>query len=153
MIPILFILFAAVGLSLSASPGCFQQSPPGGRHLHPTVFKECLDAIKEMVKYDKAHAPTLFSRKPGVGFTLPAIWVHRSCVVQISIPEDEEDSVSFFEIATEAGVVNGRCVARPPHFGGTIRVGPKEVINVSILGRPRRPTYLTPLDVTSDDTL
>ncbi|KAL9004749.1 MAG: hypothetical protein Q9188_002433 [Gyalolechia gomerana] len=59
----------------------------------------------------------MFSRKPGVGYRLPAHWVHRSCVVHVSIEEDEEDTVSFFEIAQEAGVVNGACVVRPPHLG------------------------------------
>lgn len=70
--------------------------------------------------------------------------------MQISIPEDEEDSVSFFELAKEAGVVNGACVAKPPHLGGTIRVGPRQVINVSILGRP--PRLLAPTTLIPDDT-
>lgn len=152
MISILLIIFTAIGLASSASPGCFQQSPPGEPQANPTVFVDCINPIKILVEYDKAHAPTLFSRKPGVGYQLPAYWVHRSCVVHVSIEEDKEDTVPFFEIAQEAGVVNGACVVRPPHLGGTIRVGPKQVMNVSILGVPRRYLPAINLNAVPDDT-
>ncbi len=48
--------------------------------------------------------------------------------------DEEQDTVSFYRIAVEAGVVNGACVAPPPHLGGTTRVGSKGVMNVSIFG-------------------
>lgn len=51
--------------------------------------------------------------------------------------DEEEDTVSFYKIAIEAGVVNGACVAPAPHLGGTTRVGPKGVMNISIFGIAR----------------
>ncbi|KAL8936482.1 MAG: hypothetical protein Q9211_004165 [Gyalolechia sp. 1 TL-2023] len=153
MIFILFVLCTVLGWAASSSPGCFQERPPGEPRANPTVFVDCMEPIKSLVEYDKAHAPTLFSRKPGVGYRLPVHWIHRSCVLHVSIPEDGEDRVSFFEIAQEAGVINAACVARPPHLGGTTRVGPKQIMNVSILGVPRRSFPPPRPHAIPDDTL
>lgn len=140
-------LFAAICWAGQVTAGCFQQRPPGGRQLHPTIFKDCLDGIKELVRYDKAYAPTLFRRTPGLGFKLPYHWTCRSCYIFLDLDSDEdEDSVSFYEIALEAGVVNGACVARPPHLGGASRVGPKRVINISLFGIARRDLSPRPIN-------
>lgn len=136
MIPILLVFVAALSWANGVTAGCFMQNPPSRPQLHPTIFKHCLDGIAELVKYDKAMAPTLFSRKPGLGFKLPYHLSSRSCVVLLDMhSDDDEDLLSFYEIGIEAGVLNGFCVARPPHLGGTYLVGPKQVMNVSLYGR------------------
>lgn len=154
MLPILFLLFAAIGWAKDGTAGCFRQAPPGERQIYPTIFKDCLEPIKNLVKYDKAYAPTLFSRKRGLGFKLPAHWISGSCVMLLDIcSDDEEDSETFYAIAVEAGILNGACVAQPPHFGGTNRVGPKQIMNISLFGlSPRGPTLpIVNLSTISDD--
>lgn len=143
MVRVLLILLAVVSWVNVATAGCFRQNPPGRPQLHPTTFIECLDIIKSLVKYDKAYAPTLFSRRPGQGFQLPRHWIIGSCMMTLDMhSDDDEDSVSFYKIGVEAGVVNGACVARPPHLGGTIPVGPNQVINVTLYGLARREQIL-----------
>ena len=51
---------------------------------------------------------------------------------------------SFMEIAITAGTLAAQCVARPPHLGGTDVVGPRGVMNVTILGRSPRPSIRLP---------
>lgn len=50
--------------------------------------------------------------------------------------DDAEDTLTFLDLATAAGTVNALCVARPPHFGGTLAVGARQVMNVSVFGSP-----------------
>ena len=42
--------------------------------------------------------------------------------------------MSFYDIATEVGIILLRCVMHPPHLGGTQYVGPKKVTNVTVFG-------------------
>ncbi|KAL8964855.1 MAG: hypothetical protein Q9197_006776 [Variospora fuerteventurae] len=141
---------AAISWAGIAHAGCFMYNPPGRPQPHPTIYKDCFDVIRDMVGHDKTHAPTLFSRKPDLGFKLPYSWKSRSCLLRLDMhSDDDEDSVPFFKIAVEAGVVNAACVAHPPHLGGTLPVGPKQVMNVSIYGLEpiRRSRY--PINVAS----
>lgn len=150
MIPINLILFAAISWGGNVTAECFLPSPPGRTPIHPTIFKDCLDGIKELVKYDKAYAPTLFRRTPGLGFKLPHHWTSRSCAIFLDLHSDEdEDLVSFYDIAVEAGVLNGACVAPPPHLGGTIAVGARGILNVSLFGRARREGLQEPVNLTT----
>ena len=154
MILILFIVFAAIGWATDYRVGCYNQSPPGQRQIYPTKFVDCAEPIKNLVKYDKAHAPTLFSRKRGLGYKLPAQWVSRSCAIFLDArSDDDEDYATFYDIAIEAGVINAACVANPPHLGGTNRVGPKKIMNISIFGLRQRGPFLpiTNLSAISDD--
>lgn len=140
MLFVLFLVITAIHWTCAAAVICWRQNPPGGRQLHPTVFKHCSDAIKELAKLDKAYAPIAFSRRPGVGYQVPQRWVSRSCFIDLDMhSDDDEDSVSFMDIAIEAGTLAAACVAQPPHLGGTSFVGPKQVMNITILGlAPKR---------------
>lgn len=48
--------------------------------------------------------------------------------------DEDEDILSFLELGTAAGMVNIVCVAKPPHYGGTVSVGRKRVMNVTLYG-------------------
>ena len=109
-----------------------------------------------MVQTGKPKAPITFSRKAGLGYKVPDYWTVGNCALTIDMHSDEDiDTMSFFDIAIEAGVVNARCVARPPHFGGTHIVGPRKVMNVTLLGFARglvRPLVNRPALVNISET-
>ncbi|KAL8752334.1 MAG: hypothetical protein Q9199_005822 [Rusavskia elegans] len=138
MISILLLVLVAVnwaGAVGEARVGCWKQNPSPGRQHFTTIYKHCYEGIKDLAKLDKAYAPILFSRKPDAGYRVPERWVTGTCYIHIDMhSNDDEDYVSFHEIAVEAGVINAACVARPPHLGGTSPVGPKRVMNVTIFG-------------------
>ncbi|KAI4168819.1 MAG: hypothetical protein LQ348_007429 [Seirophora lacunosa] len=126
---------------------CFAQNPPDRPQASPTIYKDCFEVIRNMVGHDKTLAPTLFSRKPGLGFKLPHVWVYRSCLLRLDMhSDDDEDSVPFFKIAVEAGIINAACVVHPPHLGGTLPVGPLQVMNISLYGLKRRGILSHPIN-------
>ncbi|KAL8733661.1 MAG: hypothetical protein Q9181_003519, partial [Wetmoreana brouardii] len=125
ILSILFVL-AAVNWA-GAVPGCWRQSPPDRPQLQPTIFKHCLEVAKLLAKLDKAHAPILFSRRPGMGYKLPQHWAIGTCLATLDMhSDDDEETVSFMDIAIETGTLSGTCVAQPPHLGGTAVLGPKK---------------------------
>ncbi|KAL8995365.1 MAG: hypothetical protein Q9169_004873 [Polycauliona sp. 2 TL-2023] len=132
----LFILFAINWSGVvGENVGCWRQNPPPGRQHFSTIYHQCYQGIKDLAKLDKAHAQILFSRKPGAGYRVPERWRVGTCYIHIDMhSDDDEDYISFFEIGVEAGVINAACVARAPHLGGTMPVGPKKVMNVTIFG-------------------
>ena len=147
MVLILLLLLVAInwaGAVGEARVGCWKQNPPPGRQHFTTIYKQCFEGIKDLAKLDKAYAPIVFSRKPGAGYRVPERWITGTCYIHIDMhSDDDEDFLSFHEIAVEAGVINAACVARPPHLGGTSPVGPKRVMNVTIFGvRPFRGSLL-----------
>lgn len=50
--------------------------------------------------------------------------------------EGDEDTLRLHDVAVEAILISVGCVARPPHYGGTVQIGPQAVTNVSIMGWP-----------------
>ena len=82
-----------------------------------------------------AQKPILFSRKENHGYQVPRKWQRGNCIIMIDMHHDEdEDILSFLDLATAAGMVNIVCVAKPPHYGGTVSVGPNRVMNVTLYG-------------------
>ncbi|KAL9576356.1 MAG: hypothetical protein Q9212_007171, partial [Teloschistes hypoglaucus] len=133
--PLLALLLFAATHCLLVDAGCYMQSPRGMPQLRPGIFKDCIDKISELAELDKTHAPIAFSRKRGVGYPLPQRWYKKSCWIKLDTHNDyDEDVASFMEIAIEAGTLAASCVAKPPHLGGTITVGPRKVMNITILG-------------------
>ena len=140
----LFFILLPFALSipstLSDTIGCFAQSANPRQRLIPTTFKACYELSKFLIHHDKSQGGITFSRKPGVGFQVPEHWVSGNCVLAIDVHSaDDEDTLSFKDIAVEAGAVMVRCVAKPPHLGGTQFVGRKKVMNVTIIGFSGRP--------------
>ncbi|KAI4129758.1 MAG: hypothetical protein LQ338_002068 [Usnochroma carphineum] len=134
----LFLLNTLVYSAFSASVGCFRRQVTGEMVLYPTTFKECYAVQRKLVQQDKAQAPITFSRKAGIGYKVPDYWTVGNCALTIDLhSEDDIDTMSFYDIAVQAGVLNVGCVAKPPHFGGTCPVGPKKVMNVTLLGFAR----------------
>ncbi|KAL8777824.1 MAG: hypothetical protein Q9213_007695 [Squamulea squamosa] len=122
---------------------CFETSD------HPivtTTYHDCFQVIKFLMSHGRTRLPTLFSRKPNVGYELPEQWIYRSCLLYLDmVDDDEEETTSFKDVAVAAGTVMVGCVVRPPHMGGTQYVGPKRVMNVTLFGTPvrsRRPVRL-----------
>ncbi|KAI4269096.1 MAG: hypothetical protein L6R38_007594 [Xanthoria sp. 2 TBL-2021] len=123
---------------------CWTQKTPTSEKPIPTVFKACHDAIKIMFPDPKSgQKPILFSRKENHGYQVPKQWRRGNCVVRIDMHDDDaEDTLTFLDLATAAGKVNIVCVARPPHFGGSVAVGANQVMNVSVFGWPLQKSFL-----------
>ncbi|CAF9915278.1 MAG: hypothetical protein HETSPECPRED_002348 [Heterodermia speciosa] len=114
--------------------------------LRPTTFKACRAVIKWLGSHDKEQGPITFSRRPGVGYRVPDQWLSGNCVVSIDMHSDDDvDTLSFREIAVEAYTIALGCVISPPHLGGDGHVGPKGVMNVTILGVDLKPDGPAPL--------
>ena len=107
---------------------------PRGR-LRPTTFKACKTVIKWLGSHDKEQAPITFSRQHGVGYRVPDQWASGNCVVGIDMHSDDDvDTLSFRDVVVEAYTIALACVISPPHLGGSGRVGPKGVMNVTVVG-------------------
>lgn len=88
---------------------CWRQKPLPARRFTPTVFKECLDAIKYKIIIDPklAMVPQHFSRTPGKGFTVPYAWSFGNCVIQIDVQSaDDEDRFRLYDIGVQATMIN-----------------------------------------------
>ena len=62
-----------------------------------------------------------------------------NCVLTIDMESDNaEEILSFKDLAVDAGTVMVRCVMNPPHLGGTLIVGRKKSMNVTVFGYQKR---------------
>ncbi|KAL8658830.1 MAG: hypothetical protein Q9226_000763 [Calogaya cf. arnoldii] len=152
---LLLLLANFVVLTIAAGQaGCYTQKTPTSERPIPTVFKACHETVKIMFPDpDSGQKPILFSRKENHGFEVPRQWRRGNCVIRIDMHDDDaEDTLTFLDLATAAGMVNILCVARPPHFGGSVVVGPRQVMNVSVFGRPysQKPILNLGLETTED---
>ena len=137
---VLLPLAFSIPSTLSDTIGCFAQSAAPRQRLVPTTFKACYELSKFLIQHDKAQGAITFSRKPGVGYQVPEHWFSGNCVLAIDVhSEDDEETLSFKDIAVEAGAIMVRCVANPPHLGGTQFVGRRRVMNVTVIGYSGRP--------------
>ncbi|KAL8861538.1 MAG: hypothetical protein Q9178_002062 [Gyalolechia marmorata] len=135
MISIFLLIVAAFNWTVAGQMACWKKPLPPAPQPATTVYWQCFEGIKDLAKMGKAYAPILFSRKEGAGFKVPDRWVTGTCYIHIDMDnDDDEDYITFHDIAVEAGILAAACVARPPHLGGTIAVGPKRVMNVTIFG-------------------
>ncbi|CAO1601547.1 hypothetical protein XANCAGTX0491_005202 [Xanthoria calcicola] len=134
----LFLLASFVAPTLAArDAACWMQKTPTGPMPIPTFFKTCYDAVKLLLPDPR--------RKENHGYQVPRQWRRGNCVVRIDMHDDDaEDTLTFLDLATAAGTVNVVCVARPPHFGGTLAVGARQIMNVSVFGSPFGKPFLNP---------
>ncbi|CAF9926680.1 MAG: hypothetical protein HETSPECPRED_006392 [Heterodermia speciosa] len=136
--------FVLLSLAVFTSPtfgediGCFVREVALRHPIAPTTFKTCYEIVKRLVHHDKAEAAMIFSRKPGAGFRVPENWVSGNCVFTIDMDSDtDEETLSFRELAVDAAAVMARCVMNPPHLGGTLLVGRRKSMNVTVFGYPK----------------
>lgn len=133
-----FFVLSSLALFLSPAGGdigCFAREAAFRQPVAPTTFKECYELVKRLVHHDKAEAAMIFSRKPGAGFRVPDHWVSGNCVLTIDMESDsDEEILSFKDLAVDAGAVMVRCVMSPPHLGGTVIVGRRRSMNVTVFG-------------------
>ena len=124
--------------------GCYAYRPQ--TPLQPTTFRACRAVIKWLGSHDKQRGLITFSRRPGFGYRVPDQWVGGNCWVGIDMHTDDDvDTLSFRDIGFKAYMIALACVITPPHLGGTLQVGPKGVMNVSIWGYDRRSSGFEPL--------
>ena len=130
--------------------GCFAREAASRQPIAPTTYKACYDIVRRLVHHDKAEAAMTFSRKPDAGFRVPEHWVSGNCVLTIDMDSDnDEETLSFKDLAIDAGTVMVRCVMIPPHLGGTTIVGQRKSMNVTVFGY-RKPVGGRPLNGLDD---
>lgn len=125
--------------TLAHSLECYIPPPDvASRHFVPTTFHACYPILKFLVRHERVDLPLHFSRRPGVGYLVPAQWTSGNCVVSIDVQSsDDVETASFGQIAHEAGLVLLGCVVQPPHLGGSQWVGEQKVMKVTVFGYRR----------------
>lgn len=106
---LLLLITPASEARLTSRVACLRRDLPTDPRFTPTVFKQCLEAIRNHIIVDSkmAMVPQHFSRIPGKGFTVPCAWHSGNCVIQIDMHSaTEEDTLSLSDIAVQAGLIN-----------------------------------------------
>ena len=103
--------------------------------LAPTTYHACFEIMRFFRSPQHAKLPFTFSRKADAGYLVPAQWLRGNCILHIDVNSDDDQETTTFEmISIAASQLAWSCVVPPPHLGGTVYVGPKSVMNVTIFG-------------------
>ena len=119
----------------SNNDDCFNPATPR-RGLYPAEEQDCLDAANELLKVRDPFHPTSFGRRNNVGFKLPKVFRNGTCIISIDVLDDRErDKFKPFLVYTAAVDIAHRCTQGAFRLGGRTRAGPKEVVDVLVIGR------------------
>ncbi|KAL8988126.1 MAG: hypothetical protein Q9177_002748 [Variospora cf. flavescens] len=124
--------------NLTYTPTCY---PPEQPLIRPAIFSECWDIIREIPTsstFDPG-IPLKFSpdpaRRPDI--RLPAAWTFgkENCDVglQFNPGASGDDRTSLYDVQSAAKAVAIQCVIKPPHLGGVMVVGWKNLMAVNVL--------------------
>lgn len=127
---------------VTSRPQCFAQPAHGRAPLFRADLQDCLAISEILLKGDKAHAPMHWSRVPGMGWKLPALWDiwGSSCFITMDmLPEYSDDVVVFAPdvVAKTAFNIIEWCQTseRLPHLGGREETGPELKAIVIMAGK------------------
>ena len=114
---------------------CFDPSTaPGGPY--PARHEDCLNAIKEVFHFRSPFRPIPFSRSSYIGFMLPNVMRSGSCVISIDVMHDaDQDKLKPLLVYTAARAIASKCTQGAYHFGGSMVVGPRSIVQVVVSGR------------------
>lgn len=114
--------------------------------LAPTTYHACFQIMSFFRRPEHAKLPFTFSRKANVGYLVPAQWLRGNCILHLDVNSDDDQYTTTFErISIAASQLAWSCVVPPPHLGGTVYVGPKSVMNVTIFGAHLPSTLRLPI--------
>ena len=115
--------------------GCFRQAPPEEPQLSRTNYVDCCYAVQKIAVYD-THRPMHFRRNHDTDFILPHSFTYRTCVISLDMVNASAEDFFYLEqilyVATDTA---RRCTALYQALGGMATVGPKQLMEVYVLGK------------------
>lgn len=121
--------------TLEKSRGCFHQAPPTEPQLFRTNFIDCFSAAKKIAAYE-TYRPMNFVRDPNATFALPNSFTYRTCLIHLDmVSADAEDFFYVGQISNVAVEIARRCTALAKARGGMGFAGPRQLMEVVVLGR------------------
>ena len=128
----------ASSIRTTGPDGCYLQNPPEQAQLVTTTFIVCSQAINRIATGRPLNTPVNFGRTVKVGHKLPDFFAQKghygTCVIMIDMKEGEEDTLTWRDIVVSASNLRDLCVAPPPHLGGEVKAGPRQLLDVSMYG-------------------
>ena len=121
--------------TLETIKGCFHQAPPTEPQLLPTNFVDCFNAANQIAA-DDTYEPMTFRRDPDATFALPNSFEYRTCRIHLDMVSAEaEDFFYVGQIRDVAIAIARRCTALAKARGGVGFAGPRQLMEVLVLGR------------------
>ena len=116
--------------------GCFQQEPYHQPQLSRTNFIDCYIAEEKIANLEP-HMPIQFSRNNNSSFVLPNTFTYRTCVILLDmLSATDEDFFYVAQIKDVAIDTARRCTSIRRSLGGKGLAGPRQLVEVIIVGRP-----------------
>lgn len=117
--------------------GCFQQNRPQDPQLFRTNFVDCYNAAKQITALDP-HRLVHFYQNNDTAFELPNRITYRTCVILLDMVNGFAEDIFYVADITAVAIDTARrCTAgRRAHFGGKGMVGPRQLMEVWVSGRP-----------------
>ena len=148
-----YILFlnhlAPFAIAAALSPASLDPDCWKDRDGAPTItFKECLDIVGDKVIWGRdVDLPLKFSRDPNHGpdIKLPASWFSDAgnCMVGLDLAPGETgaDRASPLDLVRATKKIGVDCIIKPPHRGGTMRIGWGDKMYLVIMGPEKSGKY------------
>ena len=148
--PLLLLPLLNASSLTATTNGCYEQKPRGQPQLVPTTFTVCSQAINNMAYGRALDTPLAFGRSVKVGHKLPDQFTHRgfyaTCVIQLSMRDGVQDSLTWRDIIVSASELRDWCVALSPHLGGERKVGSRQLLNVEVFAIDNEAEMISPGD-------
>ena len=116
---------------------CFPTHAPFA--LKKALIADCRQLVRDIALIDNSGRKHIFGSAdtPQVEYIVPAKFSRRSCtlhVIHIESTQSAGDALSFRYMSQKLSRVAEWCVAPPPHLGGEVSIGAKEVLAMIVLG-------------------
>ena len=116
---------------------CFPTHAPFA--LEKVLIADCRQLERDIALLDRSGRKHTFGTAdaPGVEYVVPAMYSRRSCIlniVEIEATQPASDALSFRYLSQKLSRMADWCVAPPPHLGGEVSIGVKEVLAMVVLG-------------------
>lgn len=116
---------------------CFPTHAPFA--LQKVLIADCRQLVRDIALLDRSGRKHTFGTAdvPGVEYVVPVTYARRSCllnIIEIESTQPTSDALSFRYLSQKLSRMADWCVAPPPHLGGEVSIGPKEVLAMIVLG-------------------
>ena len=123
--------------SPNMEPRCFPTHAP--YPLEKALIADCRQLVRDIALLDRSGRKHVFGTAdaPGVEYIVPVTYSRRSCllnIIEIESAQPASDELSHRYLSQKLSRVADWCVAPPPHLGGEVSIGPKEVLAMIVLG-------------------
>ncbi|CAF9914042.1 MAG: hypothetical protein ALECFALPRED_009216 [Alectoria fallacina] len=114
---------------------CFDPSFPPPGPFYPIKYSGCTDAASKVLPDLRGNVPLTFSRGDNADIQLPSQARSGNCVMGLDVlEEDDEDIIGLQDAHGIALALCTLCVKGYYRYGGKTPVGPRGVVQISVLG-------------------